>query len=185
MKEKLCEKESRAIQYIKNFQPTTEPYYLCYSGGKDSDTIRILADLAGVNYECHNNHTTVDDPETVYYIREVMQKYGEKKHIKTDDGEILDVYGDKGYIHYPKKTMWELIEDKGMPPTRLVRYCCKELKEGGGKGRVKITGVRWAESNNRRDNQGRVTIIGKPKQVMQNAFDNRANFFRTDRGGWC
>lgn len=40
-------KENRAIQYLKSFQPESEPYYLCYSGGKDSDCIRILAELAG------------------------------------------------------------------------------------------------------------------------------------------
>ena len=34
-------KEQRAIQYLKAFEPETEPYYLCYSGGKDSDVIRI------------------------------------------------------------------------------------------------------------------------------------------------
>ena len=42
------EKEKWAIEYLKSFEPETEPYYLCYSGGKDSDCIRILASLAGV-----------------------------------------------------------------------------------------------------------------------------------------
>lgn len=40
--EKIVRKE---VKYIKTFQPPNDPYYLCYSGGKDSDTIRILADL--------------------------------------------------------------------------------------------------------------------------------------------
>ena len=39
------EKEKRAIEYLKAFEPESEPYYLCYSGGKDSDVIRILAHL--------------------------------------------------------------------------------------------------------------------------------------------
>ena len=35
------EKERRAIQYLKTFEPESAPYYLCYSGGKDSECIRI------------------------------------------------------------------------------------------------------------------------------------------------
>ena len=65
------EKEKTAIERLKAFEPQTEPYYLCYSGGKDSDCIRILASLAGVNHDIVNNHTTVDAPETVRYIRSI------------------------------------------------------------------------------------------------------------------
>jgi phosphoadenosine phosphosulfate reductase len=54
------EKEKRAIQYLKTFEPQDEPYYLRYSGGKDSDVIKILAQLAGVKYEAVHNLTTVD-----------------------------------------------------------------------------------------------------------------------------
>lgn len=155
------EKEKRAIQYLKSFEPESEPYYLCYSGGKDSDCIRILADLAGVKHEIHNNHTTVDAPETVRYIRSVP-------------GVIVDM---------PPKTMWQLIVEHGIPPTRLARYCCEELKERGGKGRVKITGVRWDESRNRKDNQGLVTVIGKPKSTQKAAEKHGADFTLTNRGG--
>ena len=86
----------------------------------------------------------MDAPETVNYIK--AQK---------------DVQIDR-----PKHTMWELIVKKGIPPTRLIRYCCSELKEQGGKGRLKITGVRWAESNNRKEANDVVKIIGKPKTVQ-------------------
>ena len=136
----LTEKVERSIQTLKILESKSEPYYVCYSGGKDSDTIRILAELAGVDYELHNNHTTVDSPVTVRYIREVMSQYG-----------------DKGTIHKPKRSMWQLIVDKQFPPTRIARYCCAELKETGGFGRRKVTGVRWAESTNRKNNQGRET----------------------------
>ena len=53
------EKEKRAIEYLKAFEPESEPYYLCYSGGKDSDVIRILASLAGVKHDIVHNLTTV------------------------------------------------------------------------------------------------------------------------------
>lgn len=122
------EKENRAIEYLRMFEPKDEPYYLCYSGGKDSDCIRILAELAGVKHDIVHNLTTVDTPETVRYVK-----------------SIPNVIIDK-----PRMSMWELIVHKKIPPTRLIRYCCSELKERGGKGRLKITGVRWDESANRK-----------------------------------
>ena len=154
-------KEKRAIEYLKAFEPETEPYRLCYSGGKDSDVIRILASLAGVKHDIVNNHTTVDAPETVRYIRSIPNVQ----------------------IVYPKRTMWQLIVDKLMPPTRLVRYCCAELKEKGGKGRVNITGVRKAESNSRAKNQDVVTIIGKSKSTQKIGEELGADYAVTDKGG--
>lgn len=180
----LNKKIDRALQYINNFAPKTEPYYVCYSGGKDSDCIRLLCDMWGGEYELHNNHTTVDVPETVYYIREVMNTYGEKELIyDPKDGHRIHRYGKRGFIHFPLKTMWQLIPEKKMPPTRIVRYCCKELKEGGGKGRVKMTGVRWAESRNRKENHGIVTIIGKPKTVQKKAQEQNVNHSVSKHGG--
>ena len=91
------EKEQRAIQYLKTFEPESEPYYLCYSGGKDSDCIRILAELAGVRHDINHNLTTVDAPETVRYIRTIPNVI----------------------INRPELSMWQLIVKKKMPPTRL------------------------------------------------------------------
>lgn len=154
-------KEKRAIQYLKTFEPETEPYYLCYSGGKDSDVIRILASLAGVKHDIVNNHTTVDAPETVRYIRTIPNVI----------------------INYPEKTMWQLIEEKMIPPTRIARYCCAELKERGGKGRVKITGVRKEESVSREVNGGLVKIIGKPKTTEKLALQQGVEYVKTEKGG--
>lgn len=154
-------KEKRAIQYLKSFEPQTEPYYLCYSGGKDSDCIRILANLACVKHDIVNNHTTVDAPETVRYIRAIP-------------GIQID---------YPKYTMWELIVKKGFPPTRLCRYCCAELKERGGKGRVKITGVRKQESVMRAANSDLVSIIGKPKTIEKMAIEQDVEYKKNSKGG--
>lgn len=155
-------KEQRAIKYLQAFQPEREPYYLCYSGGKDSDCIRILADLAGVRHECKHNLTTVDAPETVYYVRDTIGKEN---------------------IEHPELTMWQLIVKKRMPPTRLARYCCEKLKERGGKGRVKVTGVRWAESASREEGHGIVTVVGKPKTMQKYAEENNVDFRMTSKGG--
>ena len=46
-------------------------------------------------------------------------------------------------------TMWKLIANKGFP-TRIRRFCCESLKEVRGNGRVKVFGVRWAESQRRK-----------------------------------
>ena len=43
----LNKKIDRALRYIDSFAPKTEPYYVCYSGGKDSDCIRLLCDIWG------------------------------------------------------------------------------------------------------------------------------------------
>ena len=101
----LQTKINTAIERLKAFEPADEPYYLCYSGGKDSDCIRILADLAGVKHDIVHNLTTVDAPETVRYIKSVPNVQ----------------------IITPQYSMWQLIEKKKIPPTRLVRYCCDEL----------------------------------------------------------
>lgn len=49
--------------------------------------------------------------------------------------------------------MWNLIPYQKTPPTRLVRYCCRFLKEAGGENQFVITGVRWAESTQRKNNR--------------------------------
>lgn len=144
-----------AIKRIRSFDPLAlgimdQPYYVAYSGGKDSDAIRILCDLAGVKHELRHNHTTVDAPETVRYVRSIP-------------GIRID---------YPEQSMWRLIESKGIPPTRTKRYCCEAFKERGGEKRVVMTGVRWRESANRKKKRGSVEIQGKTKAKLILNADN-------------
>ena len=157
------ELEKQAIQYLKSFEPNAneEPYYLAYSGGKDSDTILILAELAGVRYEAVHNLTTVDAPETVNYVKS----------------------NPKIKIERPEKTMWQLIPEKMLPPTRLRRYCCAELKERGGMRRKAITGVRKYESVSRSKSTDLVKIIGKPKTTAKEAEDIGADYWQSKQGG--
>lgn len=112
-----------AIDRLKMFEPP-EGYYLAYSGGKDSDTILALAKMAGVKFDAHYHLTTVDPPELVYHVR---------RH-----PEVI--------IDRPVMTMWQLIQKNKIPPTRVIRYCCRLLKEQGGTGRTVVTGVRSGES---------------------------------------
>lgn len=152
--------EKVAIERFKAFEPE-DGYYLAYSGGKDSDVIKILAQLSGVKFEAVHNLTTVDAPETVRYIKSQP-----------------DVT-----ISYPQKSMWRLIVEKLMPPTRLVRYCCSEFKEKYGKGKIKVTGVRWAESANRKESSDVVNIIGKPKTTEKLAIENGVNYRINKKNG--
>lgn len=162
----LAEKERIAIERLKAFEPD-EPYYLCYSGGKDSDVIRILAQLARVKHELHHNLTSVDAPETVRYVKSIPDMHIDIPHDK--DGNRV--------------SMWSLIVKKGIPPTRLMRYCCSELKEKGGEGKLKITGVRAAESVNRKKNAGMIKILGKPKTTQKTAEEFGAEYDINLKGG--
>ena len=46
-----------------------QPLVITYSGGKDSDTILKLAQIAKIPFEVLHNHTSADAPETVYHVR--------------------------------------------------------------------------------------------------------------------
>lgn len=121
-----------------------KPLILTYSGGKDSDVMVQLAleCLEPSDFEVLNSHTSVDAPETVYYIRDRFKE--------------LESMGIKCTVQIPRykdgtqKTMWNLIPKKTMPPTRLMRYCCAELKEAETPNRFVATGVRSAESAGRK-----------------------------------
>jgi phosphoadenosine phosphosulfate reductase len=114
-----------AIKLLKYFEPKDKPYWLAFSGGKDSIVIHELARMSGVKFQAHYSHTTVDHPEVVRFIRTSYPNC---------------------QIDYPKESMWDLIIRKGTPPTRIIRYCCTELKEGAGPREFVILGVRRAES---------------------------------------
>lgn len=131
-----------------------KPLLLTYSGGKDSDLTVDLAIKAGIPFEVAHSLTTVDMPETVYHTRNVFARLEEKgipcKIIKP------------AYKGVPV-TMWTLIPQKSMPPTRFARYCCSVLKETAGKGRFIATGVRRAESAKRASRES-FEILGSRKQ---------------------
>ena len=153
------DKVAIALARIKEFEPMAlqnnpAGYYVCISGGKDSSVIQELCIMAGVKCEFVHNHTSVDHPETVYFVRR--------------EKERIEKLGYTFRIEYPRfadgrqKTMWNGIAKKGLP-TRIVRWCCSELKEYGGKDRVCITGVRWAESVKRKKNHGIYERMSKNK----------------------
>jgi phosphoadenosine phosphosulfate reductase len=136
------DKVKTALERIKTFEPHAQAidsrgYYVCISGGKDSSVIQELCIMAGVKCEFVHNHTSVDHPETVYFVRREKERIEKMGYIFRIE---IPRYPDGRQI-----TMWNGIVKKGLP-TRLRRWCCEKLKESGGMGRYCITGVRWAES---------------------------------------
>ena len=125
----LSDKVERAIKLLKDNEPE-DGYYLAFSGGKDSCTIKELAKMAGVKFDAFYNCTTIDPPELVRFIKEHHKdvKWNMPKH-----GNMMHRVATK----------------PSPPPTRVARWCCAEYKETGGDGKVKIFGVRAAESKAR------------------------------------
>lgn len=87
-----------------------------------------LAKKAGVKFDAHHNVTTVEPPQLMKFIR----------------NHYPDVISE-----HPPLTMYQLIVKHKIPPLRTIRYCCAQLKERGGKGRFKVTGIRSEESPRR------------------------------------
>ena len=160
------DKVEMAIDVLKKFEPQ-EGYYVAFSGGKDSQCIYHLCQIAGVKFDAHYNVTSVDPPEVVRFIK---QNYPDVAfdYPRDSDGKVV--------------TMWNLIPRKQMPPTRLARYCCQWFKESSGRERVTVTGVRWAESANRAATHGYVDLIGKPKTTQKKAEELGADYELNKQG---
>lgn len=160
--------EKMAIERLRTASEMSEiwhksPLIVTISGGKDSAVLLHLAKASGIKFEASHNHTTADAPETVYHVRKVFSD--------------LEEQGIKCNVNMPtykgsRVSMWTLIPQKLMPPTRLVRYCCDVLKEQGDPGRMISTGVRWAESNSRKENRAVYEKISKRKENRILLSDN-------------
>lgn len=119
-------KDILSIKILQEFEPP-EGYWLAFSGGKDSTVLYDIAVRAGVRFDAHYARTGIDPPELTAHIK----KY------------YPDVIWDS-----PKTTFFKGFITNG-PPTRIKRWCCRQLKEYSGKGRIVATGVRAEESNKR------------------------------------
>ena len=75
-------------------------------------------------------------------------------------------------VEHPGITMWDLIVKKGMPPTRMARYCCDYFKERTGRGRIVVTGVRWAESARRKNGWGVLELNSHSRGRVKLMNDN-------------
>lgn len=143
------------------------------SGGKDSSVLKHIALIAkekyGFDFKVEHSHTTIDAPETVYFIRRERDRFA--------------AMGIDYKIHYPSECFDQLCIRKGMLPTRIARFCCQVLKETYGIGEKVATGVRKSESSFRKNNQGIVTIMDAQRTNKQKIEVDGVNFTPTERGG--
>ncbi len=103
-------------------------YYLAFSGGKDSQALFHMTQLAGVKFRGHMNLTSVDPPEVIRFVK---KNYPEVERLK------------------PGKSIFQIAVEKQILPTMRVRWCCAEYKETAGAGKVTLIGIRKAESSRR------------------------------------
>lgn len=103
-------------------------YYLAFSGGKDSQVLYHMTQLAGVKFQGHMNLTSVDPPEVIRFVK---KNYPEVE------------------LHKPGKSIFQHAVEKQILPTMRVRWCCAEYKETAGAGKVTLIGIRKAESSRR------------------------------------
>lgn len=103
-------------------------FYLAFSGGKDSQALLHMAQLAGVKFRAHMNLTSVDPPEVIRFVR-------------TNYKEVE--------LNKPHKSIFRIAVEKQILPTQRVRWCCAEYKENAGAGKVTLIGIRHKESSRR------------------------------------
>lgn len=73
--DELMGKLEHSIDILRKAEPMAldfyeKGFYLCFSGGKDSQALYHVAVLAGVKFEANMNMTTVDPPEVVRFVRQ-------------------------------------------------------------------------------------------------------------------
>lgn len=174
----MSDLEGKAIERLKlasdmSLRLYKQPLVITYSGGKDSDALLHLAEISGIPFEVLHSLTTADAPQTVYHVRDTFHRLELKgvkctvdKHVQPRGGRV---------------TMWNLIPKQGIP-TRIQRFCCKCLKETGGKDRFIATGVRWDESTARKKNRGSLEVIASKKDnslILSNDNDEDRRLFES------
>lgn len=100
-------------------------FYLAFSGGKDSQALLHLAQMANVKFKAYMNFTSVDPGEVVRFVK---RQYPDVVRVP------------------PRISIYDMAKKKGILPTAKVRWCCAEYKEIGGVGKVTLVGVRREES---------------------------------------
>lgn len=121
--ELLRKAERLALAYDKE-----DGFCLAFSAGKDSQALFHMAELAGVKFKGHINWTSADPPQVIRFKRKQYP-------------EVVE--------HKPKKSIYDLAADRGILPSMRIRWCCADLKESAGAGKVTLIGIRKEESTRR------------------------------------
>lgn len=121
--ELLQKAEKLALRY-----DATDGFFLAFSGGKDSQALYHVAVMGGVKFKAHMNFTSVDPPQVIRFVRQ----------------QYPDVV-----THAPEKSIYQFAVEYGILPSMRIRWCCQELKEQAGAGKVTLIGIRKQESARR------------------------------------
>lgn len=121
--ELLRKAEKLALKYDAN-----DGFFLAFSGGKDSQALYHVAKLGGVKFKAHMNFTSIDPPQVIRFVR-------------TQYSDVV--------THAPEKSIFALAVDRGILPSMRIRWCCADLKETAGAGKVTLIGIRKQESTRR------------------------------------
>lgn len=76
-------------------------FWLAFSGGKDSQALYHVAQMAGVRFKAHMNLTSVDPPEVIRFVK---RQYPDVELIK------------------PRMSIFEMAKKKHLLPTRRFRW---------------------------------------------------------------
>jgi len=154
----------KAEKLALTYDPT-DGYSLAFSGGKDSQALYHIAELAGVKFQAYMNFTSVDPPEVIRFVR---RNYPEVETVK------------------PRQSIYEMARRKCILPTRVMRWCCAVYKEtsGGGGGKGTLTGIRHEEST-RRAKRGELSteVKGKRTETQFDQFSEHNEQMVTCAGG--
>ena len=118
----------RKAEHLARMYDPENGFYLAFSGGKDSQALYHIAQMAGMKFRAHFSPTTVDPPQLIRFIR---RQY--------PDVEFRKV----------KMSIYDMALKKGLLPTMRARWCCAEYKETSGAGKVTLIGIRHEESSRR------------------------------------
>ena len=150
----LREKVLYSVRLLQRAEPMAlrldpeDGFYLAFSGGKDSQCLYHVAQLAGVRFRAHMNLTSVDPPEVIRFVKRCYP-----------DVELIK----------PKMSIYEMEKKKRLLPTRRFRWCCAEFKETSGVGKLTLIGIRREESV-RRSKREEVSAKIKSKRTEE-SFD--------------
>ena len=103
-------------------------FYNTFSGGKDSQVLYYIVKMSGVRFQTHMSLTSVDPAEVVRFVN-------------TQYPSVIPIR--------PKISIYSRAIERGILPTRLVRWCCADFKESTGAGKVTLIGIRKEESTRR------------------------------------
>lgn len=130
----LREKIQHSVELIRKAEKIALKYdpdngfYNTFSGGKDSQALFYIVKMSGVKFQTHINFTSIDPAEVVRFV-------------KTQYPSVI--------CHKPRVSIYTRAVEKGLLPSRTIRWCCADFKEMAGAGKVTLIGIRRAESTRR------------------------------------